>query len=92
MADFIDVCPWFTREGFNRYRELDPQAAHMTFDQWLSNAENAVQQMKASGVNVITVIIDPDEFVAWCQAGGHKIDAAARVQFASLVLNKRSKN
>ncbi len=61
------------------------------YDQWLSKIETAIKEAEKRGQVAEKIIINPDDFIAWCQAKKRQIERNARAQFASeLLLRKRS--
>ena len=53
-----------------------------TFDEWAKGAADIDRRLKARGVRVDRIIIDPDGFAAWARARGLRRDEAARRAFA----------
>lgn len=92
MPDFIDSIAWFTRENFAAHKALDPHGLQPTFDDWLRDAERGVKQLKLRGIVPERVVIDPNDFAAWCKSQSMKVDGRARGAFASVVRHKRSQN
>jgi hypothetical protein len=52
-----------------------------TFDEWEINAKRAIARAAAIGVTLKTVIFDPDEFTAFCDAKKILRDSQARAMF-----------
>ena len=78
---------WFSAESYDRLRALfeDGDKLPVTYAQWLVNADAGYQSLSASGVSVIKVDIDLDQFPKWCASQGHNINAEARKAYASFV-------
>jgi uncharacterized membrane protein len=76
---------WYARKNYPRVLKFmeDAHLLPSSYDQWRARAERLVRQTEASGVRVIKVDVDPEEFVAWAKARGLKADANARVEFAN---------
>jgi hypothetical protein len=49
---------------------------------WRASAEQVEAEVVQSGVSVARVYLDPDAFVAWCDAKGLKSNGAARARYA----------
>ncbi|MDZ7291407.1 MAG: hypothetical protein ONB44_09345 [candidate division KSB1 bacterium] len=49
----------------------------------MKNAEKALQQFGATGMQVEPVEVDVDELVAWCKEQGIPMDSAARSRYAA---------
>lgn len=76
---------WYRRQDYRRILAImtDADLLPPTYDKWLGKAERYERQEIAKGMMIIRVIIDPDEFAAWCAASGLNIDAKARMNFAA---------
>jgi hypothetical protein len=85
--------PWFTRGQYEKLLKVGDDRATMlpTFDEFERIAGQRFEQHKARGLPVEKVLIDVDEFVAWCQAEARPIDADARAEFAAVILMFRDK-
>lgn len=81
---------WFKPENFLRLRAMfeDGHKLHRTYDEWFRAAEAGRKAQEVKGIRVVCVDIDPDEFPKWCVAQGMKVDADARMRFASLIAYK----
>lgn len=78
--------PWFTTETWPRLLEVCGAEADLmpaTFAEWIALAEPRFAQHAANGVPVERVLIDPDEWVEWCEANDLVIDGRARAAFAA---------
>lgn len=53
-----------------------------SYDEWVQNAEDAIQKFSAEGMNIRKVDVDVNELVLWCKRKGLSIDGAARSQYA----------
>ena len=74
---------WYTRQAWARLRELadDRDKLDDTFEDWERGAMAAIRDLESIGRQVHKVPIDVDALVAWCCAGGHRIDSAARTEY-----------
>jgi hypothetical protein len=81
---------WYTRESWHRLVEVadDRSALDDTFEDWERQALSAFRKLQAAGANIHKVVIDIDALVAWCRAKGHKINGAARAEFASILVEE----
>lgn len=77
---------WFKRAHYSALRAMfkDGHKLHRTYDEWLAAAERGEQRLRADGIRVVRVDIDPDDFPIWCKAQGLKLDAEARIAIANL--------
>lgn len=76
---------WYRRESYSRILEImeDADKLPLAYDQWLKKAEAGESELQRAGHVVVRAVIDPDEFAAWCLARNLKVDAQARMQWAS---------
>ncbi|MCB1510056.1 MAG: hypothetical protein KDJ36_04075 [Hyphomicrobiaceae bacterium] len=75
---------WFREEDWPRWLEIDPNF-QPDYQHWLSRSEHALRDLAAKGMNVKKVMMDPDEFLAWCKKHGYASDAQnTRAMYVSL--------
>lgn len=81
---------WYTRESWDRLVEVadDRAALDDSFEEWERQALSALRKFRASGLDIHKVMIDIDALAAWCRAKGHKINGAARAEFASILVEQ----
>ena len=60
-----------------------------SYDEWLSIKEREERDEQSKGKIVSRIIIDPDEFTAWCREKHLKFDEEARADFALFLLFKQ---
>lgn len=84
---------WYSRDTWPRVKETatDPDRFEATFDDWLAMAEDTLRNFAKAGGVPTKVVIDPEEFFAWCKARRTRNNAAARARFVSQKL-RSSKN
>ena len=78
---------WFTdRETYQKALSIfdDSYKLSTSYDEWLLQAEGLCEQIERAGKTPVKAIIDPDTFPEWCRDRGLNVDAAARMEFASL--------
>jgi hypothetical protein len=61
----------------------DPERFEASYPEWVTMAEEALQQLQAAGVAPIKVLVHSAELSAWCLAHGKRNEAGARAQLAS---------
>ena len=61
---------WFEPESYARLLKvmLKPHGMPGDYKQWREATENSERFLKRSGHLVVRVVIDPDDFLAWCAA------------------------
>ncbi|MBO6635497.1 hypothetical protein [Parvibaculum sp.] len=76
--------PWYNRDSYERIRALmaDGERFPPDFETWSSEADRSRRARARHGEVVYRVIIDPDDFVAWCSAHERAADDAAREEYA----------
>lgn len=93
--DSAEIAPigigWFNREDYPRILEImvDAEIMPPTHGLWRDAAEAQEMRAKDSGLRVIRVRIEPDQFLAWCADAGLPANAQARMAYASEVAAKR---
>ena len=76
---------WYTEETWAHVKKTatDPERFEATFEEWLVMAEDTLRNFVNAGVAPEKVIIDPEEFAAWCKARHKRNNASARARFVS---------
>lgn len=81
---------WFARESYDAAVAVMEDKFQPTFDEW----EKAVnERMAKRGVSldaVQKVIIDPQDFVAFCRAAGLKRDSNGRSAYAAAIVDRKN--
>ncbi len=76
---------WYRREQWSNLKQVSADAAELedSYDEWVQNAEDAIQKFVAEGMSIRKVDVDVNELVLWCKKMCISIDGAARSQYAS---------
>jgi hypothetical protein len=79
MPKFVS---WYLRDSYPLIREImdDKDTLPVDFDEWEKTAESERARAKREGV-VITVFLDPDEFITFCNEQKISPNSAARAKF-----------
>ncbi len=82
MVSFI---AWYRREQWAYLKQVSVDSAKLEddFDDWESNAENAIQKFIAQGMQIRKVDVEVNQFVKWCKRKKIPINGAARAQYAA---------
>jgi hypothetical protein len=82
---------WYRREHWNALRRLftDTSVLPATYDAWYTLAEQLEQRVKAQGLAVERVFIEPEPFRTWCAERGIAPDAQARTRFGNETVAKK---
>jgi hypothetical protein len=77
---------WYTQEVWARICETatDRDKLEATYEEWLHMAENSLREMESAGVRPDKVMIDAEEFLAWCQLHKKQNESGSRAEFASI--------
>ena len=83
------VC-WYTESQWFRLKETatDPERFEATFDEWSAMAEDSLLKLRKAGIIAVKVLIDPDEFSAWCKQKSKPNDASARAHYVAHQLRR----
>lgn len=82
--------PWYSSATYARAVRLMEDRAQFpeTFEAWQRNAELQCRGLQKDGTVIYRVIIDPDEFGAWCRRQDIVPNAAARERFAEIAARR----
>jgi hypothetical protein len=81
---------WYRRDDWLRWRTFDSQL--QPYDKWLGRIEEAIKQLEQRGHSIDKVIMDPDEFLTWCQASGRNADRDAWNAYVAVLLSRRQRD
>jgi hypothetical protein len=89
-ADAAIGLAWYTREGWERLRELAVDRAQLddSFDDWERGAQAAIAELAAIGTVVRKVPIDVEALLAWCQAKDLPLNSAARAEYVAHLVRR----
>ena len=75
---------WFRREDYQRIRQImdDSDKFPPEFDAWETRAKGQMEEAKRHGLVITPVILDPDEFLAFCRTENMAPSGEARAKFA----------
>ena len=81
---------WFQPENYGRMAAMfeDHFGIDSTYEEWLYAAESRRQSLERSGVKVLCVELDPDEFPVWCKAMGMRLDSESRRAYTTYIAFK----
>jgi hypothetical protein len=96
MAKAPAVVGFISREDYAEFRAIcvDGDAMPNDYKVFLKTYNQALGELRASGVSPTQMNIKPGELAAWCKANGHAIDSGGRTAYANFVfagLNIKSK-
>jgi hypothetical protein len=78
---------WYEESDYPRILQIMEDADRLpaTYARWREKAETAERELKGRGDDVVRAMVSPDMFPAWCRSHGKRVDAQARILFASYV-------
>lgn len=76
---------WYERADYAEILTIMADADRLprSYDEWLQKSHKGEQELTAKGARVIRAIVKPKAFASWCALRGLKLDAKARMRFAS---------
>ena len=79
----VAAIAWYRRADYDRLRLLNPDGGGMeeTFDDWHKLAKRALAEVRAQGVPVEKIVVDPDELAAWLRARDLKSNNETRALY-----------
>ena len=88
----IQAMVWYKEEHYAELLTIfdDAELLPLTYQHWLSRAEEKKAEVEAGGDQVIKVFIDPETFPEWCNDKNLPKDANSRSQLAIEVAQARS--
>jgi hypothetical protein len=87
MPKALIALAWLRREDWPRWQAIDADLP--AYEQWLAKMDIAISEIEKRGNVAEKVIVNPDDFVAWCRANGRQIERNARAQFAAELLTRK---
>lgn len=78
---------WYLAENYDACRRImaDGDQLPNTFDEWRMKTEAKEEEYRSEGHVIVRAYIDPETFPDWCRARALKVEAKARMLFASSV-------
>jgi len=83
---------WIERNDYDSIKALSPEEPDWpdTYDEWLQRATEQIAKTESRGVVVDKMVINPQEFAAYCKASGIEPNNVTLGAFA-IVLARRQK-
>ena len=83
---------WYSAESWSRIKAAaaDRERFEATYAEWQAMADEALTDIKKTGVNPIKVSITYEELLPWCVVHKKPNNAASRAEFVSERLRKDS--
>ncbi len=86
----MGVC-WYREEQWDRIKDIvaDPELFEDTYFQWRKDAEKTLNEIRGQGYNPKKVLVDVDAMLDWINDQNKKLDAAARTEYVTFLLQER---
>jgi uncharacterized protein YecA (UPF0149 family) len=83
---------WYKPEQWKRLKEIseDREDTEETFDEWQVNAKKGIKLMQSQGIIPEKVLVDVEEFLAWCSGKGLFPNGESRSEYAAWLMKERS--
>jgi hypothetical protein len=90
-SDILGGLAWYRPEQWARLLEVsvDRDSLEKTYAEWIPIAEKTMFDLKRAGISPQKVFIDIEELIAWCQVKKRPVNAAARAEFAQILLKRK---
>src|SRR5438552_17269405 len=71
---------WIRREDYDAFKRLSPNDPDFpdTYDEWFKDATEQIAKSESRGLVVDRIVVDPQQFAAFCKAGGIETNYAIR--------------
>ena len=89
----VGICV-YAAEQWTRLREVisDAEDLEETHEEWLAMLKQHLHRFREAGIRYELLEIDVEELVKWCKRKRLPINSAARAEYASFLLHRRSKH
>ena len=84
---------WYKKEQWARLRQIssDKNNLEFTFEEWLSNAERTLIELRGQGLDVCKYDVDVEQLLEWCRSKKILVDGSARSKYVSEKLSFENK-
>lgn len=78
----------FRPADWGRWLEIavDAHQWEASHDDWRQSAEEMAARMRAAGLEVVFVTLDPEMFLQWCTQHGFECNAETRSRYAAIAV------
>jgi hypothetical protein len=85
---------WYTSSEWSRVKAAaaDPERFENSFEEWLVIAEDALVQLRSTGLSAERFLVNADELAKWCGENRLENNASARARFVSEQLQARNRD
>ena len=84
---------WYEAGEWEKLKQtaVDSETLDDSYEEWKSNANNAISELKKQGLKVNKIAMRIDEFNSWCQENNSKNNSEARSSYAAKKLQERKR-
>lgn len=84
---------WYEPDEWLKIKKsaADADAQDDSYEEWKSNANQAINNIRATGHAVVKIAIKAEEFSGWCNKNNTENNADARSRFAVVKLKERKR-
>jgi hypothetical protein len=81
---------WYKPEQWKRLLEVSEDRGNLedTFEEWKVNAESGIRRLKNQGMMPEKVLIDVEEWFAWCKERGKSMNGESRSMYIAWLLRE----
>jgi len=84
---------WYEPEDWLKVKKsaADADKQDDSYEEWKSNANRAISDFRAEGLDVAKIAIKAEDFLAWCHENDIPNDGDTRSRFAAMKLQERNR-
>jgi len=84
---------WFQPEEWQGLKEIEEVSESLddSYQEWRQNAEHAIAELRADGVQVQKISIKTKGLLEWCEMKGLQANGSARSEYTALLAQQRVK-
>ena len=84
-VDTVLGIAWYSKDQWERLRQVASDQGNIedTYEEWMANAEKALQDFKKTSTMTRRVHIDVEELITWCKSKNLLVNGASRSEFAN---------
>jgi hypothetical protein len=81
---------WYKPEQWKRLLDVSEDRDNLedTFEEWKINAERGIRRLKSQGIMPEKVVIDVEEWLAWCKERGEPMNGESRSMYVAWLLRE----
>ena len=82
---------WYEADEWEKLKRtaVDSDTLDDSYEEWKSNANTAINELTAQGLQINKIAMKMDEFKAWCERNNSENNSDARSNYAANKLQQR---